>query len=92
VSTLQFKSLAVDSLVRGTDSEGILDGPGRLSLSATARTPVLTKDFPEKIPATLRLLPVDVEAPITLSVTLTRSRNEGPPVQRACWLFARPLG
>jgi hypothetical protein len=83
----RFTSSAPDSLVKGTDSEAILDGPGRLGFAASARTPVLRMDLPEEVAAVIELLPVEAESSIVLPMKLSKVLGEDSPVRWASWRF-----
>jgi hypothetical protein len=63
--------------VHATQSEAIIEGPGRVRLVARALGACAPKGSPEEVVVTAHLLPVDAERPVTVSVTLTRSRIDG---------------
>jgi hypothetical protein len=72
--------------IKSTDSEVLIDGPGKLSLYSSATIPTVEESFAHDVQVTVTLLPVNTEHSISISATLVPS----PPSRKsvsATWAF-----
>lgn len=72
--------------IKSTDSEVLIDGPGKLSLYSSATIPTVEESFAHDVQVTVTLLPVNTEHSISISATLVPS----PPSRKSVsttWAF-----
>jgi hypothetical protein len=72
--------------IKSTNSEVLIDGPGKLSLYSSATIPTVEESFAHDVQVTVTLLPVNTEHSISISATLVPS----PPSRKsvsATWAF-----